>query len=252
MTDSLLQIIQQHIFWAWLIIFLIAFAESMAIVGLFVPGWAFLVGVGGMIGADLIGFYPVVIAAYLGAVAGESLSFYLGIYYKPQILAWPYLSKHKKWLHKSEDFFEKHGGKGVFFGRFIGPVRAFIPLVAGLSGMSRKVFFWVNMSSALIWAPFYLIPGILIGAAVKIDQQVAGSFLLLLVMIALVIWFAWSKTKALKSEKSEKIRVSGKMPVINCFLAWTLVLVLLVYFIASPYFDFLQQLLSILLDKMKF
>ncbi|MDQ7049631.1 MAG: DedA family protein [Enterobacterales bacterium] len=250
MTDSLLQIMQQNSTWALLIIFLIAFSESMAIIGLFVPGWVLLVGVGGLIGADLLSFYPVVLSAYLGAVIGESLSFYIGIRYKRQILAWPYFEKHQVLVKKSEDFFDKYGSAGVFIGRFIGPVRAFIPLVAGLSGMSRKRFFWVNMTSALIWAPFYLVPGILIGAAVQIDQQIAGNFLLALVVLALLIWFALAKTKLLWLSMKEESIKANKMPFINCLLSWSIVSVLLVYLFRSPYFDFMQQLLTILLDKM--
>ena len=250
MIESLVQLTQQNIYWALSMVFIIAFAESMAIIGLFVPGWALLVAVGGLVGADLLGFYPVVLAAYLGAVIGESLSFYLGQYYKSQILDWTLFKKHQNLIQKSEVFFQKHGVAGVFIGRFIGPVRAFIPLIAGLSGMSPRRFFWVNISSAVIWAPFYLIPGILIGAAVQIDPQIAGRFLLALSILALMIWFALSKTKIFRLSMSQEANKTNKMPLINCLLAWAIVIVLLIYLFRSPYFNFMQQLLTILWDKM--
>ncbi len=247
MIDSLLELIQQNYFWALSIVFLIAFAESMAIIGLLVPGWALLVGVGGLIGADLLDFYPVVLSAYLGAVLGESLSFYLGIRFKHQILSWQYFQKHQALVTKSETFFAKHGAIGVFVGCFIGPVRAFLPLVAGLSGMNSRTFLWVNLSSALLWAPFYLIPGILVGAAVTIDQEIAASLLLILFLLGLVVSFAVSKTKALKQSRQQQ--ASLILPLMNCLLAWSILIVSLGYLYQSSYRFFIQDLFALVADK---
>ncbi|MCF6193114.1 MAG: DedA family protein, partial [Kangiellaceae bacterium] len=164
-AESILATIQQHSEWAWLIVFIIAFAESMAIIGLLIPGWALLLGVGTLIGTDVLEFLPIVISAYFGAVIGEYLSFYVGYHYHDQILKWRFVATHQKLIDRTRDFFEKHGAMGVFIGRFIGPIRAVIPLIAGVAEMPKRTFFWVNLTSGLIWAPLYLIPGILVGVA---------------------------------------------------------------------------------------
>lgn len=152
------------------------------------PGWVLLVGIGTMIGADVLEFLPIVISAYLGAVIGEYLSFYVGYHYHEPILKWKFVARHEVLIEHSRTFFKKHGALGVFFGRFIGPVRAVIPLIAGISEMPKRTFFWVNMTSGLIWAPLYLIPGILIGATFKLDSDVSSSLLLIMLVVVSVLW----------------------------------------------------------------
>jgi len=180
-AESLLNLVHQYAEWAWLIVFVIAFAESMAIIGLLIPGWALLLGIGTMIGADLLQFFPIVTSAYLGAVIGEYLSFYVGYHYHEPILKWKYLARHQGLIDQSREFFDKHGAAGVFFGRFIGPIRAVIPLIAGISEMPKRTFFWVNLTSGVIWAPLYLIPGILIGAAYNLNSETSTALIFILV-----------------------------------------------------------------------
>ena len=56
-------------------------------------------------------------------------------------------------------FFHRHGGKSVFIGRFFGPVRAVIPLAAGIMRMPPRLFWIANVTSALVWAPMLLLAG---------------------------------------------------------------------------------------------
>ena len=160
MTDTLLDFIRLHSEWALVIVFAIAFIESILIIGIILPGWMLLFGVGGMIGAGLLNFYPIVISAYFGAVFGESISFYLGRHYHKNILEWRVVAKHHKLIDRSRNFFLMHGVAGVFIARFFGPTRAIVPFVAGVSEMPKRQFFWVNCLSGLLWAPLYLVPGI--------------------------------------------------------------------------------------------
>ena len=69
-------------------------------------------------------------------------------------------------------FFAKHGGKSVFIGRFFGPVRAVIPLAAGVMRMPRGWFWFANFTSALVWAPMLLFVGDVIG---DIGDRLIGS-----------------------------------------------------------------------------
>ena len=85
------------------------------------------------------------------------------VYFKEPIKHSRWYSRHQEAFIKGEHFFHQYGIYSVALGRFIGPIRAVIPTIAGSMGMSGKVFFIVNVFSALIWAPAYILPGILVG-----------------------------------------------------------------------------------------
>jgi undecaprenyl-diphosphatase len=66
-------------------------------------------------------------------------------------------------LASGETFFQSHGAKSVFIGRFVPTVRAIIPMVAGIVGMPPIRFYIANVLSALLWGPAHILPGAAIG-----------------------------------------------------------------------------------------
>ena len=139
--------------------FALAFGESLAFVSLLLPATAILFGVGGLIGASGIGFWPIWAAAALGAILGDTVSYWLGYHYHRAIARlWP-LSRNPDLLPRGEAFFRKWGTAGVFFGRFFGPLRSAVPLVAGICAMPSGRFQFANIVSALVWATGILAPG---------------------------------------------------------------------------------------------
>ncbi|MDZ7852499.1 MAG: bifunctional DedA family/phosphatase PAP2 family protein [Halomonas sp.] len=146
-----------------LIIAAIALVESLALVGLLVPGVVLMTAATSLAGHHGQAIGPVLVAAFVGAVAGDGLSFLLGYTQRERVTAmWP-LSRHPEWLARSARFFQRHGSLSVFLARFVGPVRPVVPLIAGMLKMSPRAFTWANLSSALLWAPAYVLPGYLLG-----------------------------------------------------------------------------------------
>ena len=191
--SALLDWTRQHPHWSALAVFVIALTESLAVVGLFVPGAVLMVSVGALIGIGVVGFWPILFAAIAGAIVGDGLSFWLGHYYRDRLRSfWPFRN-HPQWLALGEGYFHRHGGKSVLLGRFVGPVRPFIPLVAGMLGMQPRAFYLANILSALAWAPAYLLPGMAFGASLALAGEVALRLAVLLVLIGLLTWlFTWS------------------------------------------------------------
>ena len=141
------------------IVFALAFAESLAILALIVPATFILWGVGAVIGASGLDFWPLYLAAAIGAALGDWLSYWLGLHYHEQISRmWP-LTRYPEALPRGRAFFEKWGWPGVFLGRFIGPLRAVVPLTAGACEMPRVPFQFANWTSAFLWAGATLGPG---------------------------------------------------------------------------------------------
>ncbi|RKS87748.1 membrane protein DedA with SNARE-associated domain [Orbus hercynius] len=158
-TQTIMTFIEHNQVWSIPVIFLLAFGESLAIISLLLPATAILLASGALIGADLIPFMPTFLAASAGAIMGDWVSFWLGKHYHQQIIhAWP-LNKHPKTVYRAEQFFHRYGLTGVFIGRFFGPLRAVVPLIAGAMHMPWFKFNIANVSSAPVWAFVMLAPG---------------------------------------------------------------------------------------------
>jgi undecaprenyl-diphosphatase len=173
--DQLLVWINTHPQHAGWVIFLIALAESLAIVGILVPGVVILLGAGTLIGNGTLDFWPMMAWAVAGAIIGDAISFQLGRHFESASKHLSWFEKHPEHLEKGHAFFEKWGELSVIIGRFFGPIRAIIPLIAGLMGMKPARFYAANIFSALLWAPAYLAPGIVLGSL--IDQGDLGTWL---------------------------------------------------------------------------
>jgi membrane protein DedA with SNARE-associated domain len=151
-SQLVIDFVRAHHMWAAPIVFALAFGESLAFISLLIPAWAALVGIGALISASGIPFWPVCLAGALGAALGDWLSYWFGDVFKERIATfWP-LSKYPDMLPKGHAFMEKWGIPGIFIGRFFGPLRASVPLIAGIVEMPYWQFQLANFSSALVWS----------------------------------------------------------------------------------------------------
>lgn len=183
--------------WIYVIMFLTAFLESTAFVGLLVPGAALIIFFG-FLGFLRVVYLPDVLwIMALGGIAGDAISFYLGgegnRFFSPQgkILS----SKH---LLTAEDFFKRHGAKSVVIARFIGPLRPIVPFVAGLFKMPAKKFFLFNIPSGLAASLVYVGAGFVFGHAwarlVRAIGQVGISALIFIAGTLLAGYIVRKKT----------------------------------------------------------
>ncbi len=151
--------IAQHGIWAGPIVGLLAFGESLAVVGLLVPATAMMIAVGGLIGAGVVDPIPIIAWAVVGAVVGDWISYSIGRRIGPAAYRrWP-LNRHRPMVARARLFFRRYGFLSIFAGRFLGPIRATIPLVAGVMEMDRRRFQLANVASALLWVPVMFAPG---------------------------------------------------------------------------------------------
>lgn len=160
LTLMTLHFVQEHQNWALPVIFILAFCESLAFISLLVPATVILIGVGTLVGAGALSFFWVWLFSSLGAILGDTISYYFGKHYHDAILhLWP-LSNHPKLIENGKDFFYKYGAASVFIGRFFGPFRAIVPLIAGITLMPNWLFNLANITSGLLWSFAILAPGV--------------------------------------------------------------------------------------------
>jgi membrane protein DedA with SNARE-associated domain len=158
-AQQIVEFVRVHEAWAAPIVFALAFGESLAFISLLIPAWAALVGIGVLIGSSGLNFWPVWVAGSIGAALGDWLSYWVGIKLGPPVAhVWP-LSRHPGLLPRGEAFVKRWGVLAIFIGRFFGPLRASVPLVAGIFHMPYWAFQLANFSSAFVWAAVLLTLG---------------------------------------------------------------------------------------------
>jgi membrane protein DedA with SNARE-associated domain len=156
---TMLVFVREHYAWAPFIVAALAFGESIAVLSLVVPATVLLVGVGALVETGGLAFWPVWAGAVGGAVLGDWLSFEFGRYFQDSAKhVWP-LNRQPEMVARGEAYTQRWGAGAVFVGRFFGPIRAVVPLIAGIFLMPRPVFLSVTVASALVWAFLLLTAG---------------------------------------------------------------------------------------------
>lgn len=151
-VESAIAFISAHRDMAGPIAFVFAFAETIALLSIIIPSTAILVGVGSVVATGALDFTPIWIGGALGSIAGSVLSYWLGWRYGAAILRmWP-LGKHPELAERGKTAFAKYGIATILIGHFVGPLRAVVFLMAGISRMNFGLFLVVDIIGAFAWA----------------------------------------------------------------------------------------------------
>ncbi len=196
-TD-VLTYIRAHPEMAALVIGVTAFAESFAFVSFIFPGFAILVAAGALVQAGLIDPVTAALAGAGGAILGDAISYWIGLKFGPALpTIWPF-RRHPDAIERGVTFFRKWGWPSVFVGRFFGPLRAFVPLVAGMCRMPAVPFYIANVVSALVWAPALLYSGYLIGTIAQSGWSIEEKALAAGAGLAAFAGVVWLSKKLVK------------------------------------------------------
>ncbi|HVL06971.1 MAG TPA: bifunctional DedA family/phosphatase PAP2 family protein [Acidimicrobiales bacterium] len=175
--------------WGYVIVGVLALLEAAAMVGLVVPGEAALL-VGGFLASQGKADLPLMMAVgAVGAIVGDSIGYEIGKHLGPSLRR----SRLGQWVgderwQRAEDYIIRHGGRAVFFGRFIGVLRALVPTIAGLSGMPYRTFLPWNAIGGLVWAPGFVLLGYAAGGSYhKVGTWTGRASAVLLILVVLVV-----------------------------------------------------------------
>ena len=166
-VHEIVAFVRDHSEWAAPVVFGLAFGESLAFISLLIPAWAALVAMGALVKSGGLSFWPIWVAGALGAACGDWLSYWIGLKLEYSVAhIWP-LSRHPDLIPRGERFVKRWGILAIFIGRFFGPLRASVPLVAGIFEMPYWRFQFANFTSAFLWAAVLLTLGDVISQVVK-------------------------------------------------------------------------------------
>ena len=142
----------------------IAFVESGFLVGFFLPGDSLLFAAGFLASAGTIDLELVIIAAFLGAVLGDSFGYMLGFRLGPKVFKKENsFIFHKSHIERAKNFYEKHGGKTIVIARFLPIIRTFAPVLAGVGKMKYSAFVFYNIFGGLLWTISLTVLGFILG-----------------------------------------------------------------------------------------
>lgn len=193
MTEALQQFldwINAHPNWALLLLLLTATLDAIFVIGVFVPAGIVLFAVGALVALGSLGLWEAVAVAAIGAIAGDSFSFWLGRRYGEALFAHRWLRRYPEAIVNARHFFDRYGVQGVMAARFLGPVRAITPALAGASGQRAWVFIVADSIAATAWALAYILPGVAFGASLGLAAEVAGRLATLLLSLIVLLWGA--------------------------------------------------------------
>ena len=123
-----------------------------------VPATVLLVGIGSLATAGVLDLFTLSAWGVVGAGLGFWASYEGGRRYAREIEALPWLARRPDWIARGHGFFERWGAMAIFVGRFVGPARVVVPMMAGTMGVDSRRFHIANWASALVWAPLLLAP----------------------------------------------------------------------------------------------
>lgn len=149
----------------YLFLFAIIFVETGLVVFPFLPGDSLLFAAGAFAakGDNVLNIWVLIPLLIIAALLGDNTNYFMGRRLGVKIFDWNIRFLKKEYLHRTEAFFEKHGGKTIILARYIPIVRTFTPFVAGMGAMGYRRFLVFSVIAASIWVPCLSLLGYFFG-----------------------------------------------------------------------------------------
>lgn len=193
MQDRILELLVPYLnAYGYATLFLLTFLETSAFLGLVAPGEAIIVLCGFYAYRGVLDPWAVGVIAILGAICGDQVGYLIGRTFGYGVVGrfGRYFFFDEKRLRMTQRFYESHGGKTVFFGRFMSLLRSFGPVVAGISHMPYSRFLPWSVLSCILWGAAFTLIGYFFGASWNIIERYMGwgGAIAFVLGIALVLW----------------------------------------------------------------
>jgi membrane-associated protein len=168
--------------WTYAILLLIVFCETGLVVTPFLPGDSLLFAAGSFAARGSLDPFLLFILLSIAAVVGDTVNYWIGRAVGPRVFQRDTRFIKKKYLERTQQFYEKHGGKAIVLARFVPIVRTFAPFVAGVGIMDYKRFVIYNVVGGVLWVAICVFAGYFFGN-LRIVQE---NFELVIIMIIFI------------------------------------------------------------------
>jgi membrane-associated protein len=184
LDQYLLPAVQQYGVWVYALLFLAVFPDTGFLVTPFLTGDSLLFIAGTFASGGALDIRVLLPLLMLAAFAGDQVNYWIGRYAGNRVLAWDNRIVRPQYVHSATAFFDRHGRKSVFLGRFVPIVRTFIPFLAGVGAMSYRWFVLYDSLGAVVWVLLFVGCGYFLGGLPVVRDNLA-------LMIVLIIAFSF-------------------------------------------------------------
>lgn len=177
--------------WIYALLFLIVFVETGVVVMPFLPGDSLLFAAGALAAAGQMNPFLLSGLLFTAAVLGDNCNYFIGRSIGPKVYQWDSRWIKRKYLQKTQNFFDKYGGHAVIIARFMPIVRTFTPFVAGVGAMPYKRFLSFDIIGGALWVNICVWAGYGLGNLPFFKQNFSLIVLLIIGISVLPGVVAW-------------------------------------------------------------
>lgn len=207
-TDGTLHnFVSQYGTWMYAFLFLIIFCETGLVVTPFLPGDSllFIAGTIAINPENSLQIHWLILLLIVAAILGDAANYTIGRFFGKKLFSNPESKVFKQeYLHKTNLFYEKHGGKTIILARFVPIVRTFAPFVAGMSRMTYRHFFAFNVIGGVVWVSLFISLGALLGTIPWVAHNIEKVALIIIFISLLPAIFEVLKAK-LQAKKQKSL-----------------------------------------------
>lgn len=164
LDTQLLSLIATYGVWIYVMVFVVIFCETGLVITPFLPGDSLLFLLGALAAQGLVDIKIILASTFVAAILGDTINYHIGKMVGAKVFASD-TSRifKKKYLTKTQEFYETYGNKTIIIARFMPIVRTFAPFVAGIGRMPYRNFMTYNVIGAALWVILFTVAGFLFG-----------------------------------------------------------------------------------------
>jgi membrane-associated protein len=156
--------------------------ETGLVVTPFLPGDSLLFAAGALAGAGALEIRILVPLLIAAALTGDNLNYLIGRTVGPRVFHQGNRFFKQEYLHRTHEFYAKHGGKTLVLARFVPIVRTFAPFVAGIGRMRYPKFLAFSIAGATLWVCLFALLGFFFGGLPIVKENFSIAVLVIIAL----------------------------------------------------------------------
>ncbi|PKN18569.1 MAG: hypothetical protein CVU71_13900 [Deltaproteobacteria bacterium HGW-Deltaproteobacteria-6] len=192
--------------WAYVLVFLVIFCETGLVVTPVLPGDSLLFALGTLAALGALQIEALLILLCIAAIAGDTVNYAIGNYIGPKVFHYEDSRFFKKkYLIKTHEFYERHGGKTIIIARFMPFIRTFAPFVAGVGAMTYPKFILYNVIGGVAWVNIFLLGGYFFGNIPAVKRNFTIVIVAIIIISVMPGFIAYLRHKFMARNKASKV-----------------------------------------------